>query len=228
MAGTTDYDFAIDPPSDNDSVEVWCDDSKPPAWVTAPAKKKTKVSPSPAKRKKVLLSSKATVKSQFIDNEWAKINDTHSLLRPSYKLPLPDILANAPYLRELYIPAMAVYGGQQTNKGFERTLNPFNFFSVDYKEARMCDQVATKVCVWCGCMPCMYFEHEGEIFGAVNNKGGKFLVSVEANRAARRNAYQAFDLAAFGPRGKRVTNYPLPFCVEARVKMLWPSLTGGV
>jgi hypothetical protein len=175
MAAKADYDFAIDPPSDNDSVEVWCDDSKPPAWVTAPAKKKTKVSPSPAKRKKVLLSSKATVKSQFIDNEWAKINDTHSLLRASYKLPLPDILANAPYLPELYIPAMAVYGGQQTNKGFERTLNPFYFFSVNYKEARMCDQVATKVCVWCGGIPCITLSTKEQFLALRTRKGGNCL-----------------------------------------------------
>jgi hypothetical protein len=73
----------------------------------------------------------------------------------------------------------------------------------------------------------MYFEHERAIFGAASKKAGSLLVSVEANRAARRNAYQAFDLAAFGTRGKRVSNYPLPFCVEARVKMLWPSLTNG-
>ena len=63
------------------------------------------------------------------------------------------------------------------------------------------------------------------IFAADNQKDGRLLqTKVGTNRAAKRAAYLAYDKAVSGPIGNRRTNHPLPFCVEARIKMLFPSI----
>jgi hypothetical protein len=111
------------------------------------------------------------------------------------------------------------------NQKFEPTLNPYHYFLVDYKNARECIQVTSKVCVWCGRKPCSYFQHEAEIFAAAKRSGGILLqLNMGTNRAAKRAAYLAYDMAVFGPLGNRKKNHPIPFCVEARIKMLWPSI----
>ena len=67
-------------------------------------------------------------KSSYVDNDWARVDDTNTELAPFRRVQMPRILANCGCRRDIFVEADVVYGRCHANKGYATKLNPYDFF----------------------------------------------------------------------------------------------------
>lgn len=172
--------------------------------------------------------------SQYLDATWATLEETVS---PNYGIASQVVSrtmppANKSHYRDIKVKAVSMDGDIQMNKGCEPLLNPYDFFSLNVSvyDSLRDPQVSTKLCVWCSRKECLFWENSDRIMCTAIDQVDCSRIDAttdelrDDNCHVRRVAYQAYNTAVHGKKGA-VSNIPLPFCVEGRIKIMWPSRT---